>query len=658
MVSQSESIKSIINLGVEQYNSGDFPTAIETYQSGLVLEENNPLLHYNLGLVFQKIGRSKQAISAYQKSLELKADNAQAYNNIGVIWVQEGKFDLALSAFRQAVLIDNNYIEVYSSIGQVLEKTARIEQAIIIYKRALDINIGHAPTHNHLGLAYHKTGQFDLAIDSFRQAIIIWPEYAGAYSNLGVSLKEQENLEEALECYEKALQLEPNQPEANSNKGKLLLEIGETDSALYFYDKATHFAPNDHTIRSNMLFASLHSSEITPQTLAERHQKWGKTYPPSSTEDRTRLMNRDTLNIGYVSPDFRQHAWASFIDPILANHNLDNRNNFDVFCYSQVNDKDNITSRFKSMADHWRDISHLSDQQAADMIVEDKIDILVDLSGHTADNRLRMFNLKPAPIQAILGHYQSTTGLKTMDYRLTDCWVDPPDTANLYDEKLIYLDYGTLCYDPPNLAPPVQPPPSEQNGYITFCSFNRLTKVNCQVIALWAQVLKAVPDSILMMKDRWFSQKFVRNKFYDSFLSHGIEPNRLNLISTVESYQDHLNLYNQADIALDPFPCNGQTTSCEGLWMGLPVLTWSGNRCSQRFGNSLLSRLELRELIATDKSEYVVKAINVANNREMRKFLRADLRQQMRQKICDGSTFVQQLENSYRKMVSIHLQSN
>ena len=319
---------------------------------------------------------------------------------------------------------------------------------------------------------------------------------------------------------------------------------------------------------------------------------------------------------------------------------------------------DSITDHFKSMDNHWRDIFHLSDHQVADMIAKDKIDILVDLTGHTAQNRLQMFNFKPAPIQAILGHYQSTTGLKTMDYRLTDQWIDPPDTADLYEEKFVYLDYGTICYAPPNSAPTIEPSPEEKNGYITFCSFNRLTKINCQVIKLWSQVLNALPDSKIILKDRWLSQDFVRNKILDSFYSHGISPDRLILIPVVESYHDHLNLYNRADIALDPFPCNGQTTSCEGLWMGLPILTLFGHRCSQRFGSSLLYRLELSELVAMNKKEYIVKAVQLAENPELRKILRTNLRQKMKHKICDGVAFVKQLENSYRKMVSNYVQKN
>ena len=651
-MSQTKRIETIINLGVSQYQSGDFTTAIDTYQSGLLQEPNNPFLHYNLGLVFQQIGQLEKAIVAYQKSLKLKNDNAQAHNNIGVILVQKGELASALLAFKQAVTVDTTYVEVYNNIGYVLEQTAQIEQAIVVYKKALHINADHAPTHNHLGLAYQKLGQFDFAITSFRQAIAIWPDYAGAYSNLGLSWKEKGDLEQALRCYERALQLDPNQPEAHSNKGKLLLEIGETNVALDFYDRATQFDSTNGSIRSNGLFASLHSPEITPENLAQRHRKWGEIHPPNCITQSRRPAQRGSLNIGYVSPDFRQHAWANFIQPILANHN---HNRFDVFCYSQVIQADSVTGQFKSMANHWRDIFHLSDRQVADIIAEDQIDVLVDLTGHTAQNRLQMFNFKPAPIQAILGHYQSTTGLKSMDYRLTDRWIAPPESANLYDEKLAYLDYGMICYDPPASTPSIQPSPEAINGYITFCSFNRLSKINYQVIELWSQVLAALPESKLILKDRWLSQDFVRNKIYDSFCSHGISSDRLTLIPTVEKFYDHLNLYNQADIALDPFPCNGQTTSCEGLWMGVPILTLSGNRCSQRFGSSLLYRLGLDELIATDQSEYIVRAVQLAEDLEKRQFWRSNLRKAMKPKICDGATFVRQLEKSYRMMISNYI---
>ena len=651
-------IDTIINLGVLYYEDGNFSGAIEIYRQGLSAQPKNSLLHYNLGLVLQNSGELDTAIISYQKSIESQPENANAFNNIGIILMQRGDYSRALEAFQRAIDTNPAYAEVYDNIGRLLEEMGQPEDAIASYQQALSINPQLPSVHNNIGLVYKALGQLDESVLSFQKAIDINPNYAGVHSNLGSVLADQGKISPAFEVYKKALRLNPDLAEAYGNIGRLLLQIGQVDKAVKLYQQACKLAPKSSVIHSNALYAFLHATDFSTGRLSQKHIQWGKQFHVNSTHFRTDaecgLRGRSKIHIGYVSPDFRQHAWSYFIEPILLNHN---KERIKVFCYANVIRKDKKTEYFKSISDHWRDISCLSDEQARDMMANDQIDILVNLAGHTSQNRLSLFSLKSAPIQVILGHYQCTTGLSSIDYRLTDQWVDPPESEGLYLEKFSYLAYGSLCYSPPSDGPAIYPVPAEEKGYLTFCCLNRLSKINHNVISVWSELLQGLPKSRLLLKDKWFSDSHVKQQVHNIFNSYGITSKRLTLLPSVETYREHLDLYNQVDIALDTYPVNGQTTSCESLWMGVPVVTLMGNRCSQRFGYSLLSRLGLDELVSYSEQEYILKARKLALDRDQRLSLRFNLRSKMKEKICDASTFVQQLEQSYCQMINHYMRN-
>ena len=528
----------------------------------------------------------------------------------------------------------------------------RRENAIRRIKQALVINPQLPFVHNNIGLARKALGQLDESARSFQMAIDIKPNYAGAYSNLGLVLEAQGKVVPAFEAYKQALKLTPDLAEAHSNIGRLLLEIGQVNTAVKLYQQACKLASESSAIHSSALHAFLHATDFSIHTLSHKHIQWGQQFQANAkhfhTGSECGLHNRSTIHVGYVSPDFRQHAWSYFLEPILLNHD---KQKVKVFCYSNVMREDKKTEFFKSISDQWRDISGLSDEQAAQMIANDEIDILVNLAGHTSRNRLSLFALKPARIQAILGHYQCTTGLSAIDYRITDRWVDPPESKGLYCETLSYLAYGSLCYSPPSDVPETHLSPAEKKGCLTFGSLNRLSKINRNVVSIWARLLLSLPDARLILKDKWLSDAYVKKRVYDVFHSYGITKQRLMLISSVETHKEHLDLYNQVDIALDPYPVNGQTTSCESLWMGVPVVTLVGNRCSQRFGYSLLSRLELVDLIAHSEDEYILKAKDLALDIDKRQSLRCQLRSKMEERICNASVFVRELEVMYQNMI-------
>jgi predicted O-linked N-acetylglucosamine transferase (SPINDLY family) len=355
------------------------------------------------------------------------------------------------------------------------------------------------------------------------------------------------------------------------------------------------------------------------------------------------------LKIGYVSSDFRQHSVAWFIEPVLAHHD---RERFEIFCYANLFQEDAVTERLKAHADHWRKIYGLPDELAAQQIRADQIDILVDLNGHTAENRLLVFARKPAPVQVTWLGYPNTTGLSAMDYRLTDGFADPVGmTEPFHSETLIRLPECFSCYQPPRDAPAVSELPAKEKGYITFGSFNKLTKVTPEVMATWARILQAVPGSRLALQSAGLGEDAMQQMVREAFAGLGITPERLELHGHDRSQKTHLERYRNIDIGLDPFPYNGTTTTCDALWMGVPVVTLAGKVHAGRVGVSQMSNLGLTELIGQTPEEYVAIATRLATDRERLGALRKELRSRMTASpLMDAPRFTTNLEQAYRGM--------
>jgi predicted O-linked N-acetylglucosamine transferase (SPINDLY family) len=338
-----------------------------------------------------------------------------------------------------------------------------------------------------------------------------------------------------------------------------------------------------------------------------------------------------------------------FIEPVLAAHD---REQFEVFCYSDVISPDEVTKHVQTYPLQWRDIVGMSDEQVSGLVRSDKIDILVDLAGHTGNNRMLLFARKPAPVQVSWLGYPNTTGLAAVDYRIVDNYTDPPGmTDQFYTEKLSRMPECFLCYQPEQDSPEIGPLPSQQKGFITFGSFNIISKITPEAVALWSRILKTVPNSTLLLKARSLFDKGTREYLGGLFMHQGIPEDRLTFMFHTESYQKHLGLYNEIDIALDTYPYNGTTTTCEALWMGVPVVTLAGNRHASRVGMSLLTNIGLPELVARTEDEYRGTAVQLAADREKLRFLRERLRDMMRHSpVCDAKGFTADLELLYRRM--------
>lgn len=389
--------------------------------------------------------------------------------------------------------------------------------------------------------------------------------------------------------------------------------------------------------------------------MLKEHLRWPGALPAPITTSRPRadVNSAHRLKIGYVSSDFRTHSVSYFFEPLLQAHDKDV---VEVYCYSGGQRPDATTVRLQALAHAWRDIGAMTDAQAAEQIYADGIDILVDLNGHTAQNRLRVFAHKPAPIQVTYLGYPDTTGLRTMDYRITDAWSDPPGDEVYYTEKLIRLEGCFLCYRPPDDAPPVATLPALKQGFITFGSFNARAKINEEVITLWSRLLQDIPTSRLLIKNPSLTCSVTRDYLYEQFKTQGITRERVELRGLARSTQDHLATYADIDIALDTFPYNGTTTTCEAMWMGVPVVTLAGDAHIGRVGVSLLHTVGQEDLISRNQDEYLRLARSLAEDRTRLANLRGELRQRMAASpLCDAQAFARKVEASYRDIWSICL---
>ena len=485
---------------------------------------------------------------------------------------------------------------------------------------------------------------------AYDKAIAIDPACAPAHYNRGNLLLETGHVSESLAAYDTALRLTPDDAVAQSNRGNALMAAGRIDDAIAAFDTALRIRPDYLDAHANRIMALHANPEVDEQTiLADAlafDRRIGQAPPGRVFANPADPARR--LRIGYVSGDFRAHPVGYFMAQVLANRD---RSATEVFCYSNALQTDAMTQRLQAVSDHWRSVTGVPDQAAADLITGDGIDILVDLSGHTGLNRLAMFALRPAPVQVTWLGFWGTTGLRAMDYILSDDVTIPPGHEKFYTEDVIRLPAGRFCYSPPDYAPPVAAePPMRRLGHVTFGSFNNLIKVGPAVIRLWAAVLHAVPEARLVLKWQSLVDAGVRNRLISGFASAGIGSERL-VLRGASSHPDMLAEYADIDIALDPPHCSGGLTSCEALWMGVPVVTMPGAGALSRQTLGFLRALGITDWVAQTPADYVRIAANLAADAAGLAASRASLRPLMAASpLCDGVGFAAGLDAAYRRI--------
>ncbi len=521
----------------------------------------------------------------------------------------------SVESVRQLLAKDPSRVDVMLTLAIMFSKTEQLKKAEEWYKKLLE-HQPYALIFNELACIYQKVGHVSEAMEYRQKAFKADPDNVGIWSNLAVDMMLAGKMEEGLDLMRKVVEKQPSNAAYHT-------------SMLWY----THYLP-----------------KVDRQSFFEEHKKWGRIHAPASMARSSHANDPDPerrLRIGYISADFRMHSIAYNFEAFLNGHN---RQVVEVYGYGNVARPDKITKRIKNKFDHYRSVYGLSDKAAADLIVRDRIDILVELGGYSADHRMLVLAYKPAPIQVDYGG-MDTSGMQQIDYRLTDEILDPPGSEKFYTEELIYLPDGVFCYTPPDFAPPVATLPALRNGYVTFGSFNANLKVNPHILSLWAQILKANDTSRLIMKFGGGDDQKIKERFYRSFEQFGINRDRINIFGWKKPIE-HLQLYNEVDIALDTYPYNGCLTTLEGLWMGIPTITLAGKGfylC--RVGLTILSRIGLEYFAASGPDEYVAKGVALAQKPDALAKIRASMRGRMAASVlCDAKGFAGNIEAAYRKM--------
>jgi predicted O-linked N-acetylglucosamine transferase (SPINDLY family)/ADP-heptose:LPS heptosyltransferase len=526
-------------------------------------------------------------------------------------------------------------------------------EAARLLTRSLEREPEHAEAFYNLGLVLSALGRNAEAEGSYRRGLALKPGSVDGHNNLGVLLEQVGRYDEAEACYRTAIDLAPGQAHPVNNLGVLLKESGRLSESLAAHRRAIAIAPDLPAAHSNLLYTLNYDESVTPQALFDAHATWGREQGGRFATDGARFANAPAparrLRVGYVSGDFRHHSVAFFLEPLLENHD---KRAVEVFLYANDVRSDAVTRRLNALADHVVPIHGLPDERAAARMREDGIDILVDLAGHTSGSRMMLFARKPSPVQVTWLGYPATTGLKAIDCRLTDAVADPPGEADrLHVERLVRLAHGFLCYRPAESAGAVAPLPARGAGHVTFGSFNNYAKLSPATVALWARIMREVPNARLLLKATQFKNEGTRERCRAAFVAAGVAADRIELVPPLAETAEHLALYGRVDIALDPLAYNGTTTTCEALWMGVPVVTLRGDRHAARVGASIMTTIGLDTLIAPTPDDYVATAVRLAGDLDGLAALRAGLRERVRASaLCDAAAFARAIEAAFRTM--------
>jgi protein O-GlcNAc transferase len=551
---------------------------------------------------------------------------------------------------RQILARDPRDADAVYLLGLIAWKTRRLSEALEHLTQATKLRRDHAAAHDSLGSVMADLGQLGSAITVFQRAIQIDPRFTNAYVNLGRALAMTDQIEAAISVLTRAIELEPNHVGAHNKMGFAQLSAGRIDDAVASFRRALALAPDRAAMHSNLLLTMMYLPALEAPTLLAEHRAWADRHAsPLARHIAPHKNDRNPdrpLRIAYLSGDFRRHSVAHFLLPILQNHKHEE---FSIFCYSYVASPDEITERMKACCDGWRVIAGMADQAVADLIRADQIDVLVDLSGHSARNRLLVMARKPAPVQVTYLGYPNTTGLAAIDYRLTDAIADPPGMTDAINvEKLWRLPGCAWCYQPLEEMPEIAP---RESGPITFGSFNALPKINADLLDLWAELLSAVPDSRLLLKSAGAAATSSQQYLREYLTRREIAADRVEMLGRIRESRKHLEVYHRVDVALDTFPYNGTTTTCDALHMGVPVVTLAGQTHVSRVGASLLTSVGLTELIAVDRQQYIQIAAALAADSDRLAEYRRTLRARMNASpLMDGKRFAREIESAHRQM--------
>ncbi|MCE9640839.1 MAG: tetratricopeptide repeat protein [Betaproteobacteria bacterium] len=613
------------NLGATLQKLGRPEEAEASYRQALRIDPNYARAHGNLGAVLHDLKQLDEAEASFRRALRLNPNDAETHANLGITLKDLGRLDEAEASVRRAIEIDPDGLEALGNLGAVLLDLGRASEAEAAYRRALELDPDNFKAHNNLGAVLLELGRTEEAEASLRRALAIEPEFAEALSNLGISLRDQGRLEASEASYRRALDIKPDSADTLGNLGGVLHDMGRIEDSVASYRRALEIDPDCARTRSNLLFCLSQIAETGPEELFAEHCRFGAQFEPRlrakwPSFDGPRDPER-ALRVGFVSADFRNHAMAYFVEPVLAA--LSRFPRLSLYAYSNHVIEDAVTQRLRDCFAHWNSVAGLSDEAMATRVFDDGIDILIDLSGHTARNRLIAFAGKPAPVQASWMGYPGTTGLSAMDYYLADrLFLPAGQFDDQFTEKIVCLP-ANAPFLPSREAPPVSGLPAADKGHLTFGSFNRLGKLSHSVVSVWSRLLRALPDARMVLGAMREGERY--DSLIEWFDREGVSRQRLDFIPRSDM-KTYLGQHYQVDICLDTFPYNGGTTTLHALWMGVPTITLAGNTTAGRTGASILGHVGLEEFVARDADDFMRKGVFWASRLEALSEIRAGLR--------------------------------
>ncbi len=647
-------IQQALELAMDHHQAGRLAQAEELYRQLLQVQPGNPDLVHLLGVVASHLKRHAEGRALIERSIAMNPNAARYHGNLGTLLLEIRDYDGATACYETALRLEPNWASAHYNLGLVRFQQRRWEESVASYRTALKINPDQPSCELNLGIALAAAGRIDEAIESYRSALERHPADASITTNLGNLFKEKGEMDAAIEAYRHALALNPKDSVTANNLAVALKDQGQIGESIAAFRASLELQPASAEVRSNLIFTLLFDPACEPGAVAEQEREWNRHHvEPLSAQRRPHGNDRSPdrpLRIGYISADLREHVVGRALLPVFERHD---RTHFEPVCYA-LSEPDALTQRFKSGSALWRDVGDLPDEEFAAQVRADGIDILVDLALHTSDNRLGVFARKPAPVQVSWLGYPGTTGVATIDYRLTDPFLEPPGgEASPSSEQPFRLPHCWSCYEPPADSPAVNELPALPSGHVTFGSFNNFCKINDTVLETWAQILGAVEGSRLVLLAKSGSH---RSRTAGFLRDRGIAPERLDFLDYRPALEGHsqghyLRRYERIDLALDTFPYNGMTTTFDALWMGVPVVSLVGRFSLGRAGLSLLSNVGLPEFAVESREEYVQRAIECARDTRRLAELRATLRPRMEASpLLDAPSLARHVEAAYRTM--------
>jgi protein O-GlcNAc transferase len=645
-------------LGVAIAEQDRIAEAIVPMQKVVQLEPKDAEAHRNLATALKEIGQLDAAETHFRKAIALNANDPLSYVALAKILNEQKNYTAAEKYCRKAIDLKYDIAEAHDQLGIALLRQLKETYAEACFNTAILLNPEMADAYNNLGIALNVQKKYAAADASYRQALKLNPEFANAYGNLGNNYIGQGLAAQGLECLQKAISLKPNFPEALCSIGDFYISISDVDSAIAYYRKVLAFDPSVTLARNNILLAAIYSDTLTPESTLLEAKQYGAYISAQAKPKYTRWHCPVTaeqpsgkIRIGFVSGDLRRHSVIFFLEGLL--RNID-KHKFELIAYTTQTTEDEFTALVKPHFIKWQPIHDKTDQAAAELIHHDALHILVDIAGHTAGNRLPVFAYKPAPIQVSWLGYPATTGLPEMDYMLGDSHLIPATDEAFFVEKIWHLPNTALCFNPLHEAIPIAILPALSNRYITFGCFNNLAKMTDRVVTTWAAILHALPTAKLYLQALQLNKPAIIQKVYDRFAAVDIAADRL-ILEEGGTRENYFRSFNKMDIALDPFPCNGGTTSVETLWMGVPVLTIKKQGYSTRISETIAHNVGLAHWVAEDTQDYINKAIAFASDLPALAKLRGNLQQQvLSSPLFDAPGFSRQFETAVVGMLSAH----